>query len=104
MTTEAATSVPVAEPESYAFVMNVLELTDGKSYELAPGHVLRRAMSDEISVIKNTIKRFVGLLPSPSLMEHFRNTSGHIREVLTSNCLSKPGGTMLLPSRVLMLR
>ena len=65
MVPAAATSERDAERESYAFVMNVLELTDGESYELASGHVLRRATPDEISVIKNTVQSIVGSHSAP---------------------------------------
>jgi hypothetical protein len=35
-----------AEPENFAFVMNVGRLTDAASYTLAPGNELRRARAD----------------------------------------------------------
>jgi hypothetical protein len=47
-----------AEPESYAFVMNVGSLSDATAYTLAPGHELRRASADEIAFIKSTVDRF----------------------------------------------
>lgn len=44
-------------PESFAFVMNVSQLVDAPSYALAPGHELRRATNDEITIIKDTLKQ-----------------------------------------------
>lgn len=46
----------IAQPENYAFVMNVWHLTDAACYTLAPGHELRRATAEEITVIKNIIR------------------------------------------------
>ncbi len=71
----AATSERDEERESYAFVMNVLDFTDSESYEMAPGHVLRRATSHEISVIKKQVKQFAGSLPDllvPELLREYR--------------------------------
>jgi hypothetical protein len=45
-------------PENYAFVMNVSHLEGATNYTLAPGHELRRATSDEIAFIKDTLKRW----------------------------------------------
>jgi hypothetical protein len=69
VTTESAIELPKEAGENYAFVMNICELTDIESYELAPGHVLRRATSDEISVIKSTLARLAG--GYASLVDYF---------------------------------
>lgn len=52
VTTESAIELPKEAGENYAFVMNIWELTDIESYELAPGHVLRRATPDEKGVLR----------------------------------------------------
>lgn len=52
-----------AEPDNFAFVMNVGRLIDAASYTLAPGHELRRARANEVAFIKETIK---SLGPGPS--------------------------------------
>jgi hypothetical protein len=44
--------------QNFAFVMNLGSL-DAESYEVIPGHVLRRATSAEIGEIKETISRLV---------------------------------------------
>lgn len=51
------TGPPATTPENYAFVVNVWHLKGAASYTLAPGHELRRATSEEISVIKNLIEK-----------------------------------------------
>jgi hypothetical protein len=58
-----------SEPESYAFVTNVNRLTDADSYNLVSGHELRRAKTEEIAFIKETL-RSVG--PAPQVLyQHF---------------------------------
>ena len=49
----------VLSPENYAFIMNVDTLEVDK-FQLAPGHMMRRATSDEIVVIKRHVKQFGG--------------------------------------------
>jgi hypothetical protein len=46
--------------ENYTFVMNVAALTD-ETYELAPGHVLRRATHEEIEEIRRELERLGGV-------------------------------------------
>jgi hypothetical protein len=41
--------------QSYAFLMNVRSLLDAQTFQLAEGHELRCANSDEIEGIKRTI-------------------------------------------------
>jgi hypothetical protein len=43
-------------PDDYAFVMNVGRLTDARSFEIAPGHELRRATKNEIAIIKDCLR------------------------------------------------
>lgn len=53
-------------PENYSFVMNVSGLAGATSFELAPGHQLRRATSQEASQISETVQRlmsFPGIRP-----------------------------------------
>ncbi len=45
--------------QSFGFVMNVASL-GAESFTLAPGHVLRRAASDEITFIKSTVEGLGG--------------------------------------------
>jgi hypothetical protein len=42
---------------NYAFVMNIGKLLESETLVLAPGHELRRASSEEISGIQQTVKR-----------------------------------------------
>lgn len=52
-------------PESYAFVANVAGLPAGGPHVLAPGHELRRARAEEITVIREMA---LTLLPGPELI------------------------------------
>lgn len=71
--------------ENYAFVMNVGHLTGADTFDLAPGHVLRRATADEVAFIKQTIGRYA---PIP------HNQSQHLWE----RRLPYPGGWLeILP-------
>jgi len=53
--------------QNYAFVMNVFDLGDLPNYEIAPGHMLRRATHDEIETIRGTLLRLGG--PCNPLLE-----------------------------------
>lgn len=44
-----------AEPESFAFIVNLSRLAGANQFALAPGHVLRRASPTEIRIIKRTL-------------------------------------------------
>ncbi len=57
---EVRNPLPEEVGENYAFVMNIWELTGLDRYELAPGHVLRRATPDETAVVKSTLARLAG--------------------------------------------
>jgi hypothetical protein len=52
-------------PENYAFVMNVSRLVGATSFTLATGHELRRANTQEIAVIKETLQPYMvfGIMP-----------------------------------------
>jgi hypothetical protein len=43
--------------QNYAFIMNLFDLGDLRNYELAPGHMLRRATHDEIETIRGLLPR-----------------------------------------------
>ena len=58
--TAPAAELAGTERESYAFIMNVWQLAEVETYTLAPGHVLRRATTDETEVIKRTLARIAG--------------------------------------------
>jgi hypothetical protein len=52
-------------PDNYAFVLNVSRLVGATSFTLATGHELRRANSEEITVIRNTVQPYLtfGVMP-----------------------------------------
>ena len=52
-------------PDNYAFVMNVSRLVGATSFTLATGHELRRANTQEIAVIKETVQPYILLGPMP---------------------------------------
>lgn len=52
-----------SQRDSFAFVLNVAEITDAESCELVPGHVLRRATSDEIGEIIGRIRGLRAWIP-----------------------------------------
>lgn len=66
---EARPLIPQADTDNYAFVMNVSRLVGADSYELMPGHVLRRATPDEIASIREILKSLVSA--QYSLYGHF---------------------------------
>src|SRR5437667_6416009 len=46
--------------DSYGFVMNVRGFADFDSFELAPGHILRRATETEVEEIRTVIENLGG--------------------------------------------
>ena len=62
VSTEVEHSSDPSQPENFAFVMNIGHLRDEPSFTIIPGHELRRATSEEISLIKDMIDT---LTPGP---------------------------------------
>lgn len=60
MSTEADATVP---DENYAFVLNVWHLLGQDTFEIAPGHILRRATSTERGVIRAAMERTQSFFP-----------------------------------------
>lgn len=54
---------PPAGEQNFAFVMNVGRLVEACSYELAPGHELRRAAPNEVEAIKERLKNLTASWP-----------------------------------------
>lgn len=68
----SAEKTPESEPpENYAFVMNVSRLVGATSFTLDTGHELRRANSQEISAIRDTVEPYLkfGFGPLPWEMQ-----------------------------------
>jgi hypothetical protein len=66
-----------APPENYAFVMNISGLVGAANFTLAPGHNLRHASPEEVSVIREILHRMNGPSIVPvSLPWEYRRTDG----------------------------
>lgn len=61
---------PAPPPQNYAFVANIARLPV-EAFEVAPGHVLRRATAAEIAVIRETVAI---LLPGPGEKHYWELT------------------------------
>lgn len=75
---EPAAAVPVEEEpslvENFAFVMNIRQLQNSRSFVLAEGHQLRRANHQQIEIIKEETEKFnLGFSSSPNLWEASRH-------------------------------
>ena len=63
-------------PEPFSFVLNVAELTNGSSVEVADGQILRPAVAPEIELIKEVIRSLFGSHFGETLWEKERPASG----------------------------
>ena len=83
----------VLSPENYAFIMNVDTLEVDK-FQLAPGHMMRRATSDEIVVIKRHVKQFGG--EDILLVRICGRSACPVTKVKSKSCLNQNGATSWL--------
>jgi len=63
---EAGAVLDASTPrENYAFVLNIGRLVGQDSFEIAPGHHLRRAVPHELEIIRALLKRLPGSFAPP---------------------------------------